>query len=734
MGRPRTDSPNSRLLTISRSLQVIAVILLLLIFAVTAQQLMHWRSSEVAATEQQMARLDMVFAEQTGRAVESVDLILRGLTETVQPQISRPAGDRVAVGDLIRHRIEGVRQLNEIVFVNQRGQIAFSSATAESVAFVQAARLISGYHAAHPGGELAISAPVRGDNGVWTALMSRRISAADGAYDGAAIAFLNLQYFEDFYKAVQLTEGGAIVLHRRDGTVLARYPHSDSAIGASFADLPPFKDILAHDIAGTLVMDSPIDGSRRILAIRALRAFPLAVNVSVDEARVLLPWRRQTWLFAGTAVIVGAIIGGLLLLLARRSREIEQLVGEFRAARDLAERTSLRLTEQMEERERAETALRQAQRVEAVGQLTGGVAHDFNNLLTVVLGNLDLLQRRDGLDDTVLQRLGVIRAAAERGATLTAQLLAFARRQPLVPRAVDLNGVIKAMHSLLQSALRSPVQVVTELSPDLWPAMVDATQVELVVLNLAINARDAMPDGGRLTIRTANVHMGPPERHEDPPEGDHIMVAVGDNGEGMTQEVLAKAFEPFFTTKAPGAGSGLGLSQVVGLARQSGGGVRLESTPGKGTTVRVYLPRALTMEGVTAPPLAASAGPSGTARVLLVDDDIPVRETTAMILDSLGYVVIQADDGDAALRILQTGEEVDVLLTDVAMPVMSGRDLARQAKLMRPALPVVFITGFADPQTLNGDESLKRLVRKPFRPTLLAAQIEAALTEVDAPA
>jgi CheY-like chemotaxis protein len=243
-----------------------------------------------------------------------------------------------------------------------------------------------------------------------------------------------------------------------------------------------------------------------------------------------------------------------------------------------------------------------------------------------------------------------------------------------------------------------------------------------------------MPGGGRLTISTANVQMGPPERHEDPPAGDHVMVAVADNGEGMTQEVLAHAFEPFFTTKAPGAGSGLGLSQVVGLARQSGGGVRLESAPGQGSVVRVYLPRAVSTEAVKVPPPATTAGQSGTAKVLLVDDDIPVRETTAMILESLGYAVRQADGGDAALRILQADEEIDVLLTDVAMPVMSGRDLARQAKLVRPALPVVFITGFADPQTLNGDETLKRLVRKPFRPALLAAQIEAALTEVDAPA
>ena len=278
--------------------------------------------------------------------------------------------------------------------------------------------------------------------------------------------------------------------------MLARYPHNDAVIGETYADLPPFKDILSRDVAGTVVMDSPVDGFRRVLAIRALKAFPLAVNVSVSEGAVLASWRRQTWTFSLVALGACVVIAGLLLVLAQRSRQVESLVREYQLAKEEAERAHKRLLEQMEERERAEAALRQAQRVEAVGQLTGGVAHDFNNLLTVLIGNIELIQGAATLDPVLSERLRAMHAAAERGAVLTSHLLAFARRQPLLPRPVDLNAVVTGMQDLLQSALGHRVQMETRLASELWPAMVDPTQIELVILNLAINARDAMPNRG----------------------------------------------------------------------------------------------------------------------------------------------------------------------------------------------------------------------------------------------
>jgi signal transduction histidine kinase len=716
-----------RLPPVARSLQILAVILLVGVVGVTTHQLIQTRDSLLDGTTEEMARLDMVFAEQTGRAVETVDLLARNVIETL------PAGTAAdaATGALLRRRIEGVRQVIHVDVADATGRVIASSAPDLVGQELPAAGMtLLAYHRDHDTAAMQISEPLRMADGRWTALMTRRIDAADGAFAGITVAALNLAYFEDFYKAVELNENGAIMLHRRDGTVLARYPHIDSAMGTSFAEMPPFRDVLSHAIAGTVIMDSPLDGSRRVLAIRALRAFPLAVNVSVDEERVLADWRRQTWVFIGGATLVSLAIGWLLLLLARRSRQVEALLLESQTAKEAAEEANARLMEQMAERERAEAALRQAQRIEAVGQLTGGVAHDFNNLLTVVLGSIELLERSGLVAPAGLDRLGIMRAAAERGATLTAQLLAFARRQPLVPRDVDLNAMLRDMRDLLQSALGSRVRIALTEAAGLWPARIDPTQLELVVLNLAINARDAMPRGGVVTIATRNQHLGPPgSAEDDPAEGDYVVIEVSDTGTGMAPEVLAKAFEPFFTTKGPGAGSGLGLSQVFGVARQSGGGVRIQSAPGEGTRVSVFVPRGVAGRMAEAPAIAGPVrGRAACALVLVVDDDAAVRATTAAIVASLGYAVREAESGQAALALLAEDPRIDILLTDVAMPEMSGPELARQSGRLRPGLPIVFISGYADPEAIAGEGFLRILVRKPFRPGDLAAQLEKALS------
>jgi CheY-like chemotaxis protein len=347
----------------------------------------------------------------------------------------------------------------------------------------------------------------------------------------------------------------------------------------------------------------------------------------------------------------------------------------------------------------------------------------------VVAGNIELLSRSVRLaEQPERDLLNAMRAAAERGSKLTAQLLAFARRQPLVPRAVDLNAVIAGMQDLLRSALGSAIHVETRPAPDLWPAMVDATQIELVVLNLTINARDAMPRGGVLSIETANAEVGPPHDRGEPPAGTYVSITVRDGGSGMTADVLARAFEPFFTTKAPGSGSGLGLSQVYGTARQSGGGVRIDSAPGVGTSVTIYLPRASTL---AEPPPPVSRVPSGVGHgtVLLVDDDPAVRETTAAVLHDLGYDVREAGGGDDALDLLRRDNRIDVLLTDVVMPGMNGAELARLALGVRPMLAILFMSGYAAPEEITGALRRHRLVRKPFLPADLATQIEAVLAE-----
>jgi CheY-like chemotaxis protein len=369
------------------------------------------------------------------------------------------------------------------------------------------------------------------------------------------------------------------------------------------------------------------------------------------------------------------------------------------------------------------------QRLEAVGQLTSGVAHDFNNLLTVVLGNIHFIEK--GLeavnaDSKLLQRLNYMRVAAERGAKLTDQLLAFSRKQRLDPKALDINGTVAAMRDLLQSTLGGSIRIETKLGHGVWPAMVDSTQLELAVLNLAINARDAMQVGGSLSVATANVTLGPPLNPEEPSAGEYVAVTVTDTGTGMPPEVRAKCFEPFFTTKEVGKGSGLGLSQVLGFAKQSGGGLRLESRIGEGTSVHVFLPRA---DANTSAPAAATPLPAlkeVRGRILLVDDDSAVREITASILRDQGHTVLEAGSGAGALDLLQREPGVDLMLIDFAMPGMSGAELARRVWAKRPTLPVLFITGFADRAALSGVPE-GCVIAKPFVDAELTDKVRLAL-------
>jgi len=407
-------------------------------------------------------------------------------------------------------------------------------------------------------------------------------------------------------------------------------------------------------------------------------------------------------------------------------------ITEQRLAAEAPAQRNRELAEQIEERERVEQTLRQMQRLEAVGQLTSGVAHDFNNLLTVILGNISFVERwmtKEGVDGKIADRIGHMRTAAERGATLTAQMLAFSRKQKLEPKPLDLNETVGGMRELLQSTMGGSVRLETVLKPDLWPALVDPTQIELIILNLAINARDAMEVGGGLTVETANVTLNAaPTRPEEPPPGQYVQLSVSDTGPGMSAEVLAKAFEPFFTTKEIGKGSGLGLAQVYGFAKQSGGGVRIETKVGEGTTVKVFLPRAATQARSE---LVSKAAPRQTAdastrTVLVMDDDSAVREITAAMLMDLGFRVVEAGSGSAALDVLRTDQRIDILLADYAMPGMNGVEAARSAVELRPGLPVLFITGYADLKALR-DVGEDRIIQKPFRDDELSRKVAAAL-------
>ncbi|WP_234419308.1 hybrid sensor histidine kinase/response regulator [Sphingomonas sp. EC-HK361] len=407
---------------------------------------------------------------------------------------------------------------------------------------------------------------------------------------------------------------------------------------------------------------------------------------------------------------------------------IDARTAELAAANDA-------LVTQIAERERVEATLQQMQRLEAIGQLTAGVAHDFNNLLTVVLGNVAMVERQpDGtaIDAKIRQRLGHVRTAAERGASLTAQLLAFARRTPLASEAVDLNDVVQRMQSLLQSSLGGSITIATDLAPGLWPALVDPTQVELIILNLAINARDAMPVGGALTVATTNVTLDAPRSAEEPPAGDYVAVAVRDTGTGMTPDVRARVFEPFFTTKEVGKGSGLGLAQVFGFAKQSGGGVRIDTVFGAGTTVTVFLPRTDAAHMATIRDDAEEPGARhGAGRVLLLDDDDAVRAVAADDLRQAGFAVVEASSGAAALGLIDEHRDISAAIVDFAMPGMNGAEFARRARERR-ALPVLFVTGYADRDAIDALDDVA-VVLKPYRSGDVARALRRLIDKVPMP-
>ena len=366
------------------------------------------------------------------------------------------------------------------------------------------------------------------------------------------------------------------------------------------------------------------------------------------------------------------------------------------------------------------------------------MAHDFNNLLTVVLGNVDLLLRLRtdrAADDPMYTRLLAVKAAAERGATLTNHLLAFARRQPLLVRPTNLNAVIVGMDDLLHSATGRGISLKTRLSAAPWSAMVDPTQIELLILNLVVNARDAMPDGGEISLETANGTLELGGRAEIPRAGDYVSITVRDSGTGMTEEVAARAFEPFFTTKPLGGGSGLGLSQVFGTATQLGGAVEIDSVVGRGTSVIVYLPRALVAAAPAPSPSRRAAPPrrppDGTT-ILLVDDDAAVRAVIASSLRTAGFAVQEVEDAATALATLDRDLGIDVLLTDLAMPGTDGLQLIDAARATRPDLPAVLISGHADAMPQSGQGRTTRFVRKPFRTEELVEQLTAAMEDAHA--
>ncbi len=439
--------------------------------------------------------------------------------------------------------------------------------------------------------------------------------------------------------------------------------------------------------------------------------------------------RSGILLQAGVAIAF-LLIGGVGILIARFTRDS---FAALTATHDRLALANRQLLDQVTRREAAESQLRQAQKMEALGQLTGGIAHDFNNMLGVIMGALDLVKRRIAKGDYAVERfLDAATIASERAATLTRRLLAFARQQPLSPQPLDANKMIAAMSDLLHSTLGEHIQIETVTAAGLWTVLADSQQLENAILNLAINGRDAMPDGGKLTIETGNTSLDQAYCAQNPEvqPGQFALIAVTDTGVGMSADVAARVFDPFFTTKPTSKGTGLGLSQVYGFVKQSSGHIKIYSEPGSGTTVKIYLPHLIAdakdIKRASFEPMRTG---SRNEIILVVEDDPLMRRLATEALHELGYTVFDCDGAANALATLDRVTDVKLLFTDVVMPDINGKKLADEAVRRRPGLKVLFTTGYTPNAVVHGGvlDTGVNFISKPFTLDQLAAKVRAVL-------
>ena len=489
----------------------------------------------------------------------------------------------------------------------------------------------------------------------------------------------------------------------------------------------------ANDALTRLVADQPLTREVGVRIARENRNW-----LSADEGMMASDARARGFARpvagAGLLLVLAASLLGFLAAQATRlyGRARRKAVVDAQRAAALEAAVSARTSElveanahlerEMAERSAAEAQLRQAHKMEAIGQLTGGIAHDFNNMLAVVVGGIELAKRR--VDDTaqVARHLDRAMEGCERAVALTRRLLSFARAEPANAQLLSLNSIIEGLGDMLERTLGEPVTVRLDLADDLWPVLVDRSPLENAILNLAVNARDAMPKGGSLTIATRN-----------DPVTTCVELAVTDTGVGMDADVRDRALEPFFTTKPSGHGTGLGLSQIFGLVKASDGRMAIDSAPGEGTTIRISLPARpdAVVEDQSIGLKAAAHGPVPPRSVLVVEDDVRVRRSTIGALEALGHRVRSCSDGASALALFRDGESVDLVVSDVVMPGLSGPDLARELERTDRVVPILFVTGYADTQQ-GGVLSRYELLRKPFTIDQLGRAVECALARVSA--
>jgi two-component system, NtrC family, sensor kinase len=686
-------------------MMVASVVLPLVLFGFAAW--LNYRHEEEVADDRIERSLDILH-EHTLKVFQTVEGAIAEVNEIVRgmPDDAIRA-DQPRLHERMKRIVEVLPQLRAIFLIDGDGRPLASSQLVQVPADLRSReRSFFNVHTAGDVGTFVseVVEPRLAIFGTPFFVLSRRRPSADGTFNGVIAVAVVPQYFEEFYALIGRSPGELYALIRTDGKFLARYPQPPDRLRAVG---PGLEAAVAEGRERAIRTGrSQIDGAERRVGYRKLEGFPVYAIAGIETSAI-----RGDWISTMAGHLIFGVPATLFILLILA----------------MALRRTRRLHAEAERREAAEAALRQAQRLEAIGHLTGGVAHDFNNLLMIVGGSAERL-RRDLTSEKHRRLLDMIMNATSRGESLTRQLLAFSRRQMLTPAVIDLTQRLPELKDMLTRSLRDDITTEVLVPDESCAVKVDPSELELALLNLAVNARDAMPNGGTLTITVKPVVLEGSATAEGL-SGDFVAIGVADTGSGIAPEILHHVFEPFFTTKEVGKGTGLGLSQVYGFAKQSGGTATVISTVGRGTAITIYLPRTQELPAPSTAPMKAEAAPRRAGTVLVVEDSPEVAEVATAYFQQLGYMVKQVASANEALELLAKDAKIDLVFSDILMPGgMNGLELGHAIRRRDAAMPVLLATGYSD-SARDAVEQGFIVLQKPFD----LAALEQALREAHTP-
>jgi two-component system, NtrC family, sensor kinase len=653
-----------------------------------------WRDTYIQAT-QQGARTAQILREHALKVFEAHDVIVDQIEERISNMDWAEVRQSEDVQRYILRLTRRQHLVTSIVLIGPDGQAASVSSVFPTPDLDMSDRAYFKALKAVPVGTY-IGDPIVGRvTGNRVMIVARARVTPDSRFDGVIAVAISLERFSDFYSSIIAVEENSVTLARADGAVLLRQPPATSAA----PKLSPASGFMQAIRAGTSTTRNvaEMDGIERVYSIERVGRYPVYVSYGLSLTGLRRAWLLDLLIFGAFAVTAAVALFSVSLLALRRVRNEQQLIEQWQG--------------EVARRQLVEQTLRQSQKMEALGQLTGGVAHDFNNMLMVISGNVELLKRKvagAGAD----RQISAIEHAAQNGEALTRKLLTFSRRRLVQSRSIEPGPFMAKLVDLLKPSLPDGVELTADIPADVWPVQADAGDLELSLVNVVLNARDAMPHGGEVTIAARNRTLSADNPETDHLAGEFVALSVRDNGPGIAPEHLSRVFEPFFTTKEVGRGTGLGLSQVYGFAKQSGGAVTIASPPGNGTTVTLFLQRA---ERALSESAAGEAQLKPGSKVLLVEDNNDVAEAAVAMLESIGCTVKRVGAAEPALKLLGSGETFDLVFTDIVMPGgMDGVELARTLRGRYPSLTILLATGYSNAAQKAAGEGFPILL-KPYQ-------------------